>query len=232
MIQRTIIINNIDASTQARTKVLCMKFLIWFIYRCDQLLSFYRTDVKTVRWYKRVFYHLAIDVTLTNAFLIYRTKHPATTLKEFRLAVAKSLLTGLGKPHEANEARANAGLLLGVPTTNIVAFGEAGDPAPGSGAMGHRLDGVGHFPDHVASVPKCCAAAGCKKRSMIWCTKCRRYLCLKKGVNCFWSYHNKPWYVFRTFSVIRIWYVFRTFSVIRICDNIRKSVTTYESLMT
>ena len=72
------------------------------------------------------------------------------------MAVAKSLLTGLGKPHEANEARANAGLLLGVPTTNIVAFGEAGDPAPGSGAMGHRLDGVGHFPDHVA---KCRNAA-------------------------------------------------------------------------
>ena len=46
--------------------------------------------------------------------------------------------------------------------------------------------------DHVASVPKCCAVEGCKKRSMIWCTKCRRYLCLKKGVNCFWSYHNMP----------------------------------------
>merc|ERR1719412_594784 len=56
--------------------------------RCEQLVSLYRADHKTGRWYKRLFYHFAIDVTLANAFLLYRTKHPDTTLFDYKLSVA------------------------------------------------------------------------------------------------------------------------------------------------
>ena len=153
-------------------------------------MSLYRADHKTARWYKRLFYHFAIDVTLANAFLLYRTKHPDTTLFDYKLSVATSLLAGLGRAKEAAEAQVNAGLLLGPSASNITMFGEAGDPMTGMGATGHRLDGVGHYADFVANVPKCCAKAGCTKRSKVWCVKCRRYLCLRKGRNCFWDYHH------------------------------------------
>ena len=64
----------------------------FFIFRCDQLLSFYRTNAKTIRWYKRIFYHLVVDLCLANGFLLFRTRFPGTTLFDYNLMVAKSWL--------------------------------------------------------------------------------------------------------------------------------------------
>ena len=86
---------------------------------------------------------------------------------------------------EAVEAVANIPQIEG-----IEAFGQAGDPASHFGSSGSRLDGIGHLPDNVAAVPKCCAVRGCPKRSNFWCSKCRVYLCIKKGQNCFAKYHS------------------------------------------
>ena len=156
----------------------------FFIFRCDQLLSFYRTNAKTIRWYKRIFYHLVVDLCLANAFLLFRTRFPGTTLFDYRLMVAKSLLAGQPRRKEAAVEQEQAGL------RNITVFGAGGDPAPGVGAIGQPNDGIGHLPDYVARIPKCCARKGCKKRSHFWCIKCRKYLCLMKGRNCFVEYHQ------------------------------------------
>ena len=39
-------------------------------------------------------------------------------------------------------------------------------------------DGVKHFPDNVTKTGRTCATKGCSKRTIIWCVKCRQYLCL------------------------------------------------------
>ena len=96
----------------------------FFIFRCDQLLSFYRTNAKTIRWYKRIFYHLVVDLCLANAFLLFRTRFPGTTLFDYRLMVAKSLLAGQPRQREAEVEQDQAGLLT-PGLRNITVFGAA-----------------------------------------------------------------------------------------------------------
>lgn len=60
--------------------------------RCDQLTSYYSCPRKSIRWYKKVIFHL-LDVTVVNSFLLYRelTKSKMSLL-QFREAVIKGLL--------------------------------------------------------------------------------------------------------------------------------------------
>nr|CAI5847848.1 unnamed protein product [Callosobruchus analis] len=41
--------------------------------RCNQLTSYYSCPRKTIRWYKKIIFHL-LDVTVLNAFIMYREK--------------------------------------------------------------------------------------------------------------------------------------------------------------
>lgn len=60
--------------------------------RSDQLTSYYSCPRKSIRWYKKVMFHL-IDVTVVNSFLLYReiTKSKMNLLS-FREAIIKGLL--------------------------------------------------------------------------------------------------------------------------------------------
>ena len=60
--------------------------------RSDQLTSYYSCPRKSVRWYKKVIFHL-MDVTVVNSFLLYReiTKSKMNLLS-FREAIIKGLL--------------------------------------------------------------------------------------------------------------------------------------------
>jgi hypothetical protein len=53
-----------------------------------------------------------------------------------------------------------------------------------------RYDGVNHLPVHIANEGCRCKMPGCKKRSVIWCIKCKVYLCVKKGKSCFVEFHT------------------------------------------
>ena len=68
---------------------------------------------------------------------------------------------------------------------------ENGDPVGDADpAEAVRLDGHNHWPQNVAQQQRRCKLPGCKQRSVVWCTKCRVYLCLKKDRNCFIEYHT------------------------------------------
>lgn len=41
------------------------------INRCDQMISYYSSPRNTVRWYKKVLFHL-LDISLWNAFFLYK----------------------------------------------------------------------------------------------------------------------------------------------------------------
>lgn len=60
--------------------------------RCDQLISYYSCPRKTIRWYKKVIFHL-LDVSLLNAYIIYsQKKNKKMRFLEFRESVIRSLL--------------------------------------------------------------------------------------------------------------------------------------------
>ncbi|KAL3209852.1 hypothetical protein MRX96_037661 [Rhipicephalus microplus] len=56
--------------------------------RADQLLAFYRNDLKTKKWYKRVVFHL-LDLAIVNSWLLYRaTKGSSMQLAHYKLQIA------------------------------------------------------------------------------------------------------------------------------------------------
>jgi hypothetical protein len=149
--------------------------------RCDQLMSFYRIKTKSVKWYKRVLYHM-LDLTLVNAYILYKqiTKQP---LFEFKLDVALALMYAerFGNP------LAPGAVLL---HQAALEYGKNGDPNPCEVQDAVRLDGVNHFPEVVSKRGRYCCIRGCEKRSSVWCQKCRVYLCLKREQNCFVYFHS------------------------------------------
>jgi hypothetical protein len=73
-----------------------------------------------------------------------------------------------------------------------VNYAENGDPIGGEVLDFVRYDGVNHLPEAAAIAGRTCKMQGCKKRSVIWCRKCRVYLCVKKEKNCFVDFHTFP----------------------------------------
>nr|CAI5823607.1 unnamed protein product [Callosobruchus analis] len=60
--------------------------------RCNQLTSYYSCPRKTIRWYKKIIFHL-LDVTVLNAFIMYREKkNKKMRFAEFRDQLINLLL--------------------------------------------------------------------------------------------------------------------------------------------
>jgi hypothetical protein len=151
--------------------------------RCDQLLSFYRIKTKAKKWYKRGLYHF-LDVALVNAFILYKeTKQ--LPLYEFKLDVATSLMYG-----EVFDSPMAVGAVM-LRQAAAAGVADNGDPIGSEVVDFIRYDGMNHFPEFVASMGRTCKLQGCKKRSVIWCRKCRVYLCFKKDSNCFVEFHTR-----------------------------------------
>ena len=66
----------------------------------DQLVIYYGFSHRSVKWWKRCFFHL-LDLSLVNSHILYKavTSSRITQL-DFRLSVAKSLLEGLERPRQ------------------------------------------------------------------------------------------------------------------------------------
>ena len=151
----------------------------------DQKMAFYRIDTKTIKWYKRMAYHF-VDLTLVNSYILRKavTGQEGLPLFKFKLDVALSLMfaENFGEPMSA------AVVLLRQQGEKRA---ENGDPVgDGEPVDAVRLDGHNHWPDNVASDQRRCRLPGCKKKSVVWCAKCKVYLCLKKDRNCFVRYHT------------------------------------------
>jgi hypothetical protein len=145
---------------------------------------FYRLKTKSTKWYKRILYHY-VDVATVNSFILRKvvTDNRKLPLFEFKLEVARALMYA----ENFSDPLSRAAVVLRHGGLERAANG---DPISGpEPPRAFRLDGVHHWPDNVASMPKCCRLTGCKGRTTFWCTKCRAYLCIKKGKNCFMLYH-------------------------------------------
>lgn len=145
---------------------------------------FYRIKVKSIKFYKRLLYHFT-DLCIVNGFILWKVmkEQPGLPLFEYKLQVAISLMyaDNFGEPM----SRAAIGL-----RASQVLTAANGDPVGGAGLGDDaRLDGRNHWPEVAAKIPRACKLKGCKLRTVMWCTKCKVYLCVKSN-NCFVQYHT------------------------------------------
>ena len=61
------------------------------IDRCDQMVSYYSTPRKTLRWYFKVFFHF-VDLSMWNANYLYNKENAKMSYIDFRNRVIKDLL--------------------------------------------------------------------------------------------------------------------------------------------
>jgi len=64
------------------------------IDKLDQVLAYYSFDRKTNKWWKNIFFYV-LDVSLSNACVIYRQSHRNTSYLNFRIEVIRGLLQPL-----------------------------------------------------------------------------------------------------------------------------------------
>ena len=149
----------------------------------DQMISYYSFSHRSVKWWKRVFFHL-IDTTIVNAYILYSQSTQSSrklTHVNFRIELAKSLFQQAGEEIEA----------LSI------------DPSLQSGSRSEavlpplRMTGR-HFPEKVPPTPsgrppqlECALCSRKKGRSRVTttyrCKTCVKALCI---VPCFELYHT------------------------------------------
>lgn len=61
------------------------------IDRLDQMVSYYNSTRKTIRWYKKVLFHLT-DIAVWNSYYLYKQTHPKTSFLTFRDSLIESLI--------------------------------------------------------------------------------------------------------------------------------------------
>ena len=141
-----------------------------------------------MKWYKRVLYHF-FDLALVNAYVLYK-QMTSLPLYKFKLDVALALMYGevVDDPME----------IQAVMEENADAATMAANGDPIGAAEVHasiRFDRVDHHGGIGATKGRTCKVPGCKQRSVMWCKKCKVYLCIKKEkegetLNCFEKFHK------------------------------------------
>ena len=153
----------------------------------DGLLSNYRTPVRSKKWYHRLIWHF-LDVSVVQAWLLHRKDSDAvdnekvTSLKEFKLSIAESLLkqgkreaSKRGRPSISVEAAYSAKKKKG-PTA----------PIPNKSI---RKDGCDRRPELYEKKGRC-QYPGCAGFSKVKCSKCDVRLCFTPTSNCFRKFHD------------------------------------------
>ena len=78
--------------------------------KADQLMSYYGFSHRTIKWWRRAFFHL-FDNAIVNAYILYRlSEQPGRKLdhKQFRIELAKQLLGGIDDCIQPPSQRLNA----------------------------------------------------------------------------------------------------------------------------
>ena len=149
----------------------------------DQLTSYHSFGHRTVKWWRRVFFHL-IDTTIVNAYILYKESTQSTrklTHVNFRVELAKGLLQQAGHDVEAlshNQTTPSARRVEAIPPPL-------------------RLTGR-HFPEKVPPTSggnpgqlECVVCSRKRGRGRVTttyrCKTCKKGLCI---VPCFELYHT------------------------------------------
>lgn len=131
--------------------------------KLDGLVAVYRTRMRQRKWWWPIFSYL-FDVSVVNAWLLFRKVHPfhemSSGLLKFRRYLALSLLKTHGQ-------QSNKGKVTPVPLLDV------------------RFDKLNHLPNYIERERRC---AHCGKNAKFICVKCQRALHPK---GCFLLYHTR-----------------------------------------
>ena len=152
----------------------------------DSMLGYYRIQIRSKKWYMRVFFHF-LDMICVNSWLLWRRNLTNMDLylplSEFKIGVAEVL------------TRANVGVQRkrGRPSTPLqpaLNLKKKKYPFSQIPAQQIRTDNLNHLPV-VNEDRQRCKFPDCKGKSHISCGKCQVYLCLNKDRNCFYRFHTE-----------------------------------------
>ena len=153
----------------------------------DMLISLYRTNIKTRRWYLKVLFH-CVDISKVNAWLLYRrhchqmnvSKKQQLSLLKFTSAIAHGLANAAKVPHVGRPGKRRAS-----DTPSSVPRKQPA-PVPYDDS---RYDNVAHWPEFRKKKNKCRL---CKVNfSRVYCKKCNLCVCLNSNRNCYYDFHTK-----------------------------------------
>lgn len=155
----------------------------------DAYLAYYRIDIRSKKYYMRLFFHL-VDLAVVNSWLLYRRdceslqvpQRKQKDLLAFKLSIA-DYLAKYGKP-VTGDKRGRPSLCI-QQEYNMKKKRGPTKPLP---EMDVRRDQVGHTP--AVDTRQRCKRPTCKGQSVIKCIKCHVHLCLNKHSNCFALFHE------------------------------------------
>ena len=140
--------------------------------KSDQLLSYYGFPHRTVKWWRRAFFHL-IDLAVVNAYIMY-TEAPhrgrQLTHEQFRIKLASQMLSSVA---------------VNVSDNAPTASGPAPHPLPPLARLTER-----HFPGRLPRQTNCivCSRKRGRKTTTFCCKQCNLPMC---ATPCFELYHTK-----------------------------------------
>lgn len=147
-----------------------------YVDNADRLLSTYKIDRKSKKWWHRVFWHF-LDLTIVNSFILYKNKdsQPSVTLKKFRLLLADQLV---GHKIVVSRGRKRQAAVVSSQKPQV--------------SIDRRRSQASHMPKHIESQRRCalCSTKFNQNRTSWICSICDVPLCLFPNRNCFITYHS------------------------------------------
>ena len=156
----------------------------------DSLLGLHRTNVRSKKWYHRIFFH-CMDMVVVNSWLLYRRVHvqnqlnvASLSLADFKADLAESLCKfRKGSAKKRPKGRPSLETELDV----VAKKARRQDPIPTKDV---RTDETGHWPTWTNERLRCRMPA-CNGQSRVKCEKCQTSLCFSKNSNCFKTFHTE-----------------------------------------
>ena len=155
----------------------------------DMLISLYRIQANTKRWYIKIFWHL-VDICKVNAWLLYRRHYeqmgfPARkrkSLMNFSCEIAEALIYADKGPEKPTQGRPSKRASLEcAPTVGK----RPSNPLPVADV---RYDNIAHWPAPTHDKKRCRV---CHAYGRMTCEKCKVSLCLLPDRNCFKKFHTE-----------------------------------------
>ena len=153
--------------------------------KSDMLMAMNRCCLKSRKWYMRIIYYL-IDLSVCNAWLLYKANGGTRSLTEFRTSIMATLLR---RGEGIRQLRVNR-------EVNNVPTDDEDVPEPPRKytriqvPASVRYDGLNHWstnPKDQKYAVKC-KREGCTRRTRFQCTKYLVFLCVMD--DCFYEYHH------------------------------------------
>jgi hypothetical protein len=171
--------NNPNNSRQKPASVVLYNKTMGGVDYIDQILSPYKADRKTKRWYKKFFFHL-IDLAVYNSFVLYKNLNPTTARK--RVVYRDFLQALITEILAKNKVERKIGRPLRTLNPNM----NTSDHLP---VRVLKSDGKSSYSDCYM-----CKLSGKRKTTLFKCAHCNKRLCIggRSSESCYTKFHQNP----------------------------------------